>query len=136
MHIDMKFESMEDMIQDALEDDSDRGRGQIRFVVRCGACGEVWRSNPRRFTMAGALAENENRRVILDAKWEREWKNARSLAIADAVNHFNLCPICKKISCGLCFRICDTIDMCAACSERLGEPGKPQQAGAHRERGQ
>ncbi|MCL2059271.1 MAG: hypothetical protein FWH01_09495 [Oscillospiraceae bacterium] len=121
----MKYDSMEDMIKNAIEDDSDRELGYIRFLVRCGACDEIWHSALRRFTMAGVAAENENRRVILDAKWEREWKNTRRQAVVDAVNYFNFCPICKKISCGICFRICDTIDMCASCSERLGEHCEP-----------
>ena len=118
--------SMDDNIRKVIEDDSNRERGMIRFLIRCGSCGEVWRSTPRWIPVAtGADAENENKRVMYTALWERELENTRRLAVKEALAHFNLCLVCMRLSCKHCFRICDIIDMCASCAERLGEPGEP-----------
>ena len=119
---------MQDVIERYIEDNSDRGTGVIRFGVRCGSCREIWHSKPVRFTRAGIAAENENRRIVYDAMWKREWEMARRAAIDEAAGLFNLCPICHRLSCGKCFRICDNIDMCADCAERLGEHGQPVEA--------
>ena len=121
----MGLGSMEDMISGVIKDDSGRESGILRFAVRCDSCGEIWRSEPRRFSMAGVTAENENKQVIYDAMWEREWQSARSLAVAEAAKYFSLCPICKRISCDICFHVCDTLDMCASCAKRLEEPCAP-----------
>jgi len=115
----------------ALEDNSDRERGIIRFFIRCGSCREVWNSEPVRFTKARVPPENENKRIVYDAMWKREWELARLLAIDKAVASFNLCPICHKLSCEKCFLTCDTIDMCADCALRLGEYGKPVKPANH-----
>ena len=120
----MVYGRMEDIICCAIDDDSDREGGIIRFVIRCGICGAPWRSEPRRFSVAGRTAENENKQIIYDAMWEREAEDARKSAVEEAMNHFNHCPICKRLSCEFCFRICETIDMCSTCAEKLEEPGE------------
>ena len=116
---------MRDIIEEVIEDNSDRQKGIICFLVRCGSCLSVWHSRPMRFTMAGVAPENENKVIIYDAMWKREWEMARQRAVDEAAELFNLCPICGRISCDKCFRICDNIDMCASCAERLGEHGQP-----------
>jgi hypothetical protein len=115
---------MRDIIEELIEDDSDRAAGTIHFIVRCKTCDEIWSSRTTRFSMAGIPAKNENKQIVYDAMWQKEWGIARSSAVEEAAKHFNLCPICKKASCEKCFRICDTIDMCASCAQRLGEAGE------------
>jgi hypothetical protein len=115
---------MRDIVGKLIRDDSDRKTGTIHFIAECEACGQIWSSRVTRFTMAGKPAENESRQIIYDAMWQKEWDIARSSAIDEAARHFNLCPICKKLSCEKCFRICETIDMCATCAQQLGEVGE------------
>jgi hypothetical protein len=115
---------MRDIVDKLIKDDSDRITGTIHFVAQCEVCGELWSSRTTRFSMAGIQAENENRQIIFDAMWQKELGIARDSAVDEAARHFNLCPICKKVSCEKCFRICETIDMCALCAERLGETGE------------
>ena len=33
------------------------------------------------------------------------------------------CPICKRLVCDHCFLICDDLDMCVQCAEKLNEKG-------------
>jgi hypothetical protein len=115
---------MRDIIDELIEDDSNREAGIIHFIVRCKACDEIWSSRTTRFSMAGKPAENKNKEIVYDAMWQKEWGIERNNALDEAAKHFNLCPICKRLSCEKCFRICDTIDMCASCAQRLGETGE------------
>jgi len=121
----MGARSMEDIIEKSIEDDSDRHDGIIRFIVRCGCCDEIWHSKPWRFSLAGTTVGNSNKQIVYEAKWKREWMYERTHAVAEALKVFNFCPICERLSCEKCFRVCDTIDMCASCAQRLGESGEP-----------
>ena len=47
------------------------------------------------------------------------------MAIRNAAEHLNYCPICKKLVCNQCFMICEDIDMCIRCAAELQEFGKP-----------
>lgn len=36
---------------------------------------------------------------------------------------FNRCPICHRWVCDDCFMVCEDLDMCGQCAEKLNEKG-------------
>lgn len=100
---------------------------EFRFVLRCTECGGEWHSPPVRFSKAGVQPETEGKRVIFRTLYERERERARQRAAEAATQSFNLCPICGRLVCDRCFLICEDLDMCTACAQRLHENGTPIQ---------
>ena len=98
---------------------------EFRFSLRCTECGREWHSQPVRFSKAGIPPETEGKRVIFRALYEREREQERQRAAESAAQGFNLCPICGRLVCDRCFLICDDLDMCTACAQRLSEHGTP-----------
>ena len=98
------------------------------FKFLCSSCGTWYYSKPIPFSQAGSRASDKNKKVIYGALYRREWMNARNAVLDDAVNHFSICPICHELICDRCFLICDEIEMCSACAERLHQSGKPVMA--------
>lgn len=95
------------------------------FKLLCSSCGTWWRSRAIPFSMAGSRECDENKRVIYDALYKREWTKARDEVLEEAVNHFSICPICGGLVCDRCFLICEEIEMCRTCAEKLQECGVP-----------
>ena len=62
---------------------------------------------------------------MYDALYEQEFKGARYIAIRNAAEHVNFCPICKRLVCNQCFLICDDLDMCSQCAKDLEQQGSP-----------
>lgn len=56
--------------------------------------------------------------------YEREKKRAFDKAVEEAGHFFNLCPLCERLVCNNCFLICQEIDICRRCAERLQETGE------------
>ena len=56
--------------------------------------------------------------------YEREKRRAFAKAVEEAVQFFNLCPVCERLVCNDCFLICQDIDMCLRCAEQLQETGE------------
>ena len=100
------------------------------FRVCCGSCGRDYAVKPRQFSKAGVEAQTREKQILYDAIYEQELRDARQAAIRRAAEHFNFCPICKRIVCNSCFLICEDLDMCAECAERLNETGTPVVSGA------
>lgn len=64
--------------------------------------------------------ESEGKRVIFQALYRREREEAFEWAATEALEHFSLCPICKRLVCDRCFLLGEDIDLCtdgAACGE-------------------
>lgn len=63
--------------------------------------------------------------MIFQSLYYREWERARERAAEEASEEFNLCPICGRLVCNHCFLICEDLDICVSCAERLHECGAP-----------
>ena len=99
------------------------------FRVTCGICGMEYGNKPIRFSKAKAAAETLNKQIVYDALYEQEFRTARQIAIRNASEHMNYCPICKRLVCNECFLICDDLDMCRQCAADLELQGNPVTAG-------
>ena len=97
---------------------------EFRFLVRCQECGGIWHSTPIRFSKAGAEPEPEGMRTILRTLYEREREAAREKAAAEAAEFFNYCPVCGRLVCDRCFLICEDLDLCIACANKLRVRGR------------
>ena len=95
------------------------------FRATCGNCGTEYGNRPIRFSKADIPPTTQSKRIIYDALYEQEFTDARRVAIRDAAEHMNYCPICKRLVCNQCFLICDDLDMCRQCAADLEQQGKP-----------
>ena len=80
----------------------------FQFSLRCAVCGSLWKSQPVWFSKAGRQPESEGKR-----------------AATEALEHFSLCPICKRLVCDHCFLMGEDIDLCMDCAAFLQERGEP-----------
>ena len=113
---------MKHVISTHLEDRSDQEK--FCFSLVCKECGSEWRSTPIRFSKAGEVPQTEAKRIIAKALYQREHAQAVERALNEAVQHFNVCPLCHGLVCNYCFIICDDLDMCRSCSDSLQEQGE------------
>ena len=113
---------MKSIISTQLRDCSDRKR--FCFSLVCKECGSEWRSTPIRFSKAGEIPQTEAKRIIAKALYQREHAQAMEHALNEAVQHFNVCPLCHGLVCNYCFIICDDLDMCRSCATNLEETGE------------
>jgi hypothetical protein len=96
-----------------------------QFSMRCEECGRLWRSEPEAVTeLEPPPGYGESKRVIYEALRRRQRESARVEAEYQARLNFNICPVCGRAVCDACFRVCEDIDMCRACAEKLNEPGE------------
>lgn len=100
-------------------------RDVFLFRIVCGTCGTEFANKPHRFSKAGLIPQTEGKKIIFDAIYEQEFRSARQVAIRDAAENLNYCPICKRLVCNWCFLICDDLDMCKQCAAQLEEKGSP-----------
>ncbi len=114
---------MKKLIELMLEDLSTKNF--FLFHIRCGSCGKEYSNRPVRYSKAGTIPQTREQQILFDAIYEQESRDARHSAIREATEHFNYCPICKRLVCNRCFLICDDLDMCKQCASRLGETGIP-----------
>ena len=68
--------------------------------------------------------QTEARRIITNAMYQREHKQAKEHALCESVQYFNICPLCHGLVCNYCFVICDDLDMCASCAQMLEQHGE------------
>ena len=95
------------------------------FRVTCGSCGTEYGNKPIRFSKAEIPVTTPSKKIIYDALYEQEFREARRVAIRNAAEHMNYCPICKRLVCNQCFLICDDLDMCKQCAADLEQRGTP-----------
>lgn len=100
------------------------------FRVTCGSCAAEYGNKPIRFSKAGLPADTQSKQIIFEALYEQEFKEARRVAIRNAAEHMNYCPICKRLVCNQCFLICDELDMCRQCAADLEQQGRPVLVGS------
>lgn len=100
------------------------------FSMRCAECGGLWKSKPIRFSRAGVKPQTEGKRVIFETLYQREKAAALLRAVTEAQGAFSQCPICRRLVCDRCFMVCDELDMCVSCANRLQERGEPVAGGS------
>ena len=99
------------------------------FRVTCGSCGSGYGNRPIRFSKASIKPDTQSKQIIYDAVYEQEFRAARQIAIRNAAEHMNYCPICRHLVCNRCFLICDDLDMCSQCAANLEQQGSPVAVG-------
>ena len=95
------------------------------FRVTCGSCGTEYGNKAIRFSKAEIPPTTQSKQIIFNALYEQEFREARRVAIRNAAEHMNYCPICKRLVCNQCFLICDDLDMCKQCAADLEQQGNP-----------
>ena len=95
------------------------------FRIACSTCAAEFGGKPVRFSKTGITPPTEGKRIIFEACYEQELRAARQMAIRDAAEQLNYCPICKRLVCNRCFLICEDLDMCKQCAAHLEETGSP-----------
>ena len=118
---------MKKLIEMMLENLSTRD--VFLFRITCGACGTEYAGKQTKFSKAGIAPQTPGKKIIYDACYEQEMRDARQAAIREASEHLNYCPICKRLVCNQCFLICDDLDMCKQCAAELNEHGRPVLSG-------
>lgn len=114
---------MKQILKNVIKDESDAE--SFVFSLSCSECGKSWKSMPVRFSKAGIEPQNAAKQTIYQALYQRERELAREQAVTGAVHHFNRCPLCGWLICNDCFLICEDLDMCRSCAEKLQETGEP-----------
>ncbi len=114
---------MKEIIKQYLKDDPEYC--EFCFSLCCEVCGSKWSSPPVRFSKSDQQPATESKSIIYETIYKMEYDQARRQAIDYAAQHFNVCPICKRLVCDDCFLICDDLDMCLDCAEHLHEVGEP-----------
>ena len=100
-------------------------RDVFLFRIACEICGTEFVNKPQRFSKAGLIPQTEGKKVIFDAVYEQEFRDARQASVREAAEQLNYCPICKRLVCNRCFLICEDLDMCKQCAAHLEETGNP-----------
>ena len=113
---------LEDMLMQALQDCY--GDEFFQFSLCCPECGMRWKSRALRFSKAGIKPGTEGKSIVFDALYEREKAAAFRQAVKEAGQCFSICPICGRLVCDRCFRLCEDLDMCVSCAEKLNEHGE------------
>ena len=114
---------MKKLVEMMMEDLSTRE--VFLFRIACGACGTEYAGKQVKFSKAGITPQTQGKKIIYDACYEQELRDARLAAVREAAEHLNFCPICKRLVCNRCFLICDDLDMCKQCAAHLDETGSP-----------
>ena len=114
---------MKKLVESVLENRSTRE--VFLFRVACGSCGTEYGNKPMRFSKSESPPATQNQQILYTALYEQEFRDARRVAIRDAAEHMNYCPICKRLVCNQCFLICDDLDMCKHCAADLEQQGQP-----------
>ena len=114
---------MRKLVETVLEDLSTKE--VFLFRVTCAGCGLEYGNRPIKFSKAGVIAASPGEQIICNALYEQELRDARYVAVRNATEHMNYCPICKRLVCNQCFLICDELDMCRQCAAELRQQGQP-----------
>ena len=118
---------MKKLVEAVLEDVS--SKDVFLFRVTCGSCGAEYGNRPIRFSKAEMPPATQSKQIIYDALYVQECREARRIAIRNAAEQMNYCPICKRLVCNQCFLICDDLDMCRQCAADLEQQGNPVMVG-------
>ena len=118
---------MKKLVDAVLENLS--SRDVFLFRVVCGSCGTGYGNRSIRFSKACIVPAAKNQQILYDALYEQEFRAARQIAVRNAAENMNYCPICRRLVCNQCFLICEDLDMCTQCAADLDQQGRPVTAG-------
>lgn len=96
---------------------------KFQFSITCEECGKVWKSPAIVFSKARIPPATEGKKIVYAAIYGREKKNAQMKALKAGEKAFSRCPICHRWVCDDCFMVCEDLDMCGQCAEKLNEKG-------------
>ncbi len=114
---------MRKLVEAVLEDLS--SREVFLFRVICGSCGAEYGNRPMRFSKAELSLSSQGERIIYNVLYEQEFQTAKQIAIRNAAEQMNYCPVCRRLVCNQCFLICEDLDLCKQCAIRLEQRGNP-----------
>ena len=114
-------QTVQRVLQDILTDCSTEDK--FEFSIVCEECGKVWKSKAIAFSKARIHPVTEGKKVVYAALYQREKKEAHLKALKAGEKLFSRCPICHRWVCDDCFMVCEDLDMCKQCAERLNEKG-------------
>ena len=100
-------------------------RDVFLFRIACRECGKEYGNKPVQFSKAGVIPQTPKKAALYEILYAQELQTARLVAVRDAAEHLNYCPICKRLICNRCFLICEDLDMCKQCAANLEETGSP-----------
>lgn len=112
---------MNKLIDAALQDLSTKNF--FLFQIHCASCGKDYANRPVRFSKAGCIPQTREEQILYEAIYQQECHASRQNAVRQIGENMNECPICKRLVCNGCFRICEDIDMCKGCAAELKETG-------------
>jgi len=113
---------MRRVVMEQLQDRSTQD--EFIFSLRCSECGDVWNSEAVRFSRAGIVPETLEKKIIYDTLYRKEKEAAMNRAVKAAAGMVSFCPICRRLVCDYCFLICEDLDMCQSCADRLKKTGR------------
>ena len=119
---------MKKLVETVLENRSTKE--VFLFRIPCACCGSEYGNQPIRFSRAGEPAATAAMQLLQAALYEEEMRTVRQTAIGKAAEALNLCPVCRQLVCNRCFMICDELDMCRDCAEKLQQKGQPVMSGS------
>ncbi len=96
---------------------------KFQFSIVCEECGKVWKSRAVVFSKARIPPATEGKKVVYAALYQREKEEAQRKASRAGEKLFSRCPICHRWVCDDCFMVCEDLDMCKQCAEKLNEKG-------------
>lgn len=114
---------MRKLVERALENLSTKD--VFLFRVICSSCGEEYGKRPIRFSKAGEESNTQNSMILRDVLYEQEFRTAMQVAVRNASEQMNYCPVCKSLICNRCFMICEDLDLCVRCASLLQQRGQP-----------
>lgn len=97
----------------------------FEFYVTCEACENAYGKTVIRFSKGEMVPTTQIEMALWNALYEQEMRTARQIAVRNASEEMNHCPVCKRLVCNQCFLICDELDMCKHCAAALNQAGKP-----------
>ncbi len=112
---------MERDLVKSLEDCSTED--EIQFQISCMCCNNIWKSSKRSFNLNMKEPIDDKQKIIYKAVYEREKGFVQERAGKEVYKDFNYCLVCKRWVCDKCFLICEELDICKECAERLEEKG-------------
>ncbi len=96
---------------------------KFQFSIVCEECGKVLEKPGRCFSKARIPPATEGKKVVYAALYQREKEEARRKASRAGEKLFSRCPICHRWVCDDCFMVCEDLDMCKHCADKLNEKG-------------
>lgn len=96
--------------------------GQITNYIECELCGK--KISCRSISSPESQKDlSKEQQIIRNAMFERDKERELSALVRKTTETFSLCPICHKLVCDDCFCVCDDLDMCQECADRLQAKG-------------